>query len=113
MSPSVQSRVNSSRRHGFYDRDSCSPWVFEGHPLNLDKVPSRAEYGHPLKSDWNSGHIWAECGHINQELFWDMDFLLRCWGKFSIWYDWCCARDCTLHDISYGFHCSCCSVPIS
>ena len=69
MSPSVQDRDNRSQRHGFYGRDSCPPWGFEGNLMNLDRGPSGSDYGKPLNLDCNIGHIWDYCGHIDWELF--------------------------------------------
>ena len=69
MSPIAQSRANSWRRHGFYGRDSCPPWGFEWHPLNLDRGPCGADYGHILNLEWDSGHSWADCGHIHWDFF--------------------------------------------
>ena len=65
MSPSVQARANRSRRHVFSGRDSCPPWLFEGHPMDLDRGTSTDDYGNPLNSDWNSGHSWDDCRHIH------------------------------------------------
>ena len=65
MSPSFQARANRSQRHGLSGRDSCLPWGFEGHPLNLDRGPSAADYGHTLHLDWNSGQSWDDCGKID------------------------------------------------
>ena len=56
MYPSVQARSNRLWRHGFSGRDRFPPWVFEGHPLKLDRGPSGAEYGKPMNLDWNSRH---------------------------------------------------------
>ena len=69
MSPSVQARANRWRRYGFSGRDTCLLWGFEGHPLKLDRGPSGAGYGHPLKSDLNSGHSWPDCGNIDWKYF--------------------------------------------
>ena len=80
MSPSVQDRENRSQMHVFSVRDSCPLWGLEGHPLNLYRGPSGADYGHPMKSDWNSGHSWVDGGHIDWELFWYRDCLFKGWG---------------------------------
>ena len=85
MSPSVQARANRSRRHEFSGRDSCPLWLFEEQPLNLDRGPSGADYGNPLNLDCNSGQSWADCGHIDWELFWGRDCLLRGWGWVGSW----------------------------
>ena len=89
------------------------PWGFEGHTLNLDRGPSGDDYGNPMNLDWNSGHIWTDCRHINWELFWDRDCLSRGLGRVGSWYDRCCAWDCALQELGDGFHRACCSVPIS
>ena len=65
VSPSVQAKAHRSRRHGFSERGSCTPWVFGVHPLNLDRGSSGSDCGHPLKLDWNSGNSWADCGNIH------------------------------------------------
>ena len=45
------------------------PGDFRGNPMNLDRGPSGYDYGHPLNSDCNSGHSWADCGHIHWGFF--------------------------------------------
>ena len=87
VSPSVQASSNSSRRHRFPGNDNCLPWGFEGHPLNLDKGPSGDDYGHPLNSEWNSGHSWSDCGNIHLELFWYRYCLFRGWGRYGSQYN--------------------------
>ena len=113
MSPSVQARAKITRRHSSYGRDSCTLRVFEGNPLNLDRGTNAADYGQPLNLDWNSAHIWADCGHIDWELFWERDCLFRGWGWVESRDDWWCAWDYSLQELSNGFHQACCSVPIS
>ena len=80
--------------------------------MNLDRGYSGADYGQPLKSDWNSGDSWADCGHIHWELFWYRYCLFRGWGRVgSRDYRWC-ASNCAFRELSYGFDRACCSVPI-
>ena len=113
MSPSFQDRANMSRRHRFYGRYSCLLWVFQSHPLNLDRGPIGDDYGNPLISYWNSGHNWDDCGHIYWELFCGRICLFRGWCWFRSRDYWRCSWDCAFQDLIDGFHCTCCSVIIS
>ena len=45
MSTSVQDRSNRLYRYGFSGSDSFPSWIFEGHHMNLDRVPSGDGYG--------------------------------------------------------------------
>ena len=69
MSPSVQDRSKRSQRKGFSGRGSCPPWVFKGHPLNLDMGNSGDDRGNHLKFYCNRGDSGADCGHINWYLY--------------------------------------------
>ena len=95
LSPSVQSRINRSRRQCFSGRDSCNPWVFQGHPLKLDR-----------------GNIGADCGNpLN--FYWYIDCLFRDWGRVRSRYDWWCMKDCSLQELGDGLNYACFVSPIS
>ena len=90
MYSSVQDRANRLQMHGFSDKDSCPPWVFKGHPLNLEMGPSGDEYGNPMNLDWNSGNSWAGCGKIYWDLLWGRDYLYMGWVRVRSRDDWWC-----------------------
>ena len=37
--------------------------------MNLDRRPSRDDYGQPLNTYWKIGRSWSDCGHINCDFF--------------------------------------------
>ena len=88
MSSSVQDRTNKLWRQGCSGKDSCTPCLFKGHHLNLDR--------------WHSGD---DCRHIIWTLLLHRYCMFRGWGRIRIQYDWWCARNCSFQEFCNGLNC--------